>query len=112
MVHGGRRLRRQAAVHGPQPAAGLVPAPPPNSWTGGSSISALAGIAALHLLSGFVTPPAENINLAFRVHEGWEKIFPDFRVYRIFLLASSAALFFAVESALRRIGKKQGGQSK
>ena len=78
----------------------------------GSWLAALAGIAALHLLSGYVTPPAENINLAFRVHDGWERIFPDFRVYRIFLVAASAALFFTVEIALRRIWKKQGGQSR
>lgn len=67
----------------------------------GSWLKALAGIAALHVLSGFVTPAAENINLAFRVFEGWEKIFPDFQVYRLFLLAVSAVLFYAVELALR-----------
>jgi len=68
----------------------------------GSWLAALAGIAALHVLSGFVTPARENINLAFRVHEGWEKIFPDFQVYRLFLLAAAAALFYALERALRR----------
>jgi hypothetical protein len=75
----------------------------------GSWLAALAGMAALHLLSGFVTPAAENINLAFRVHEGWEKVFPDFQVYRLFLLAASAALFFAVERAARRFLTKRGG---
>jgi hypothetical protein len=71
------------------------------SFPRGSWRKALAGIAALHLLSGFVTPAAENINLAFRVFEGWEKIFPDFQVYRLFLLAAAAGLFYAVELALR-----------
>jgi hypothetical protein len=54
------------------------------------------------VLSGFVTPARENINLAFRVFEGWERIFPDFQVYRIFLLAVLAALFYASERFLRK----------
>jgi len=78
----------------------------------GSWLAALAGIAGLHLLSGYVTPPAENINLAFRVHESWVGIFPVFLFYRLFLLAASAALFFSVERAARRWGCKQGGPAK
>jgi hypothetical protein len=70
----------------------------------GSWRMALAGIAALHLLSRFVTPDRENINLAFRVFKGWGKIFPDFQVYRIFLLAAAASLFYAAERVLRRPG--------
>jgi hypothetical protein len=54
------------------------------------------------VLSGFATPPPENINIAFRVWDGWEKVFPDFQVYRLFLLAVTAALFWAVERAARR----------
>jgi hypothetical protein len=72
----------------------------------GSWLAALAGIAALHVFSGFVTPPAENINLAFRVHEGWEKIFPNFQVYRLFLLVATAALFFSLEHVVIYIKKK------
>jgi hypothetical protein len=71
----------------------------------GSWLQALAGIAALHVLSGFVTPARENINLAFRVFEGWEKIFPDFQVYRLFLLAAAAALFYALERVLSHVPK-------
>jgi hypothetical protein len=68
----------------------------------GSWLKALAGIASLHVLSGFVTPARENINLAFSVFTGWEKVFPDFQVYRLFLLAAAAFLFYAVERVLRR----------
>jgi len=67
----------------------------------GSWLAALAGITALHLLSGFITPEKENINLSFRVHEGWEQFFPRFQVYRLVLLASAAVLFYALERALR-----------
>jgi len=68
----------------------------------GSWLAALAGIAALHLLSVHFTPPKENVNLAFRVWDGWEKSFPDFQIYRLMLLALAAALFYAVERATRR----------
>jgi len=73
-----------------------------SGFPGGSWLAALTGLAALHVLSGFITPARENINLAFRVFEGWEKIFPDFQVYRLFLLATAAALFNAVERIARR----------
>lgn len=76
----------------------------------GSWLAALAGIAALHVLSGFVTPAPENINLAFRVFAGWEKIFPDFQVYRLFLLAAATALFYSLEMLLR-IGSPSGDKS-
>jgi hypothetical protein len=68
----------------------------------GSWLAALAGLAALHLLSGFITPPPDNVNLAFRVWSGWEKTFPDFQVYRLFMLAAAAVLFVIVEGAARR----------
>ena len=68
----------------------------------GSWLAALAGLAVLHILSGFITAPSENVNLAFRVWSGWEKTFPDFHVYRLFMLAVSAVLFFALELAARR----------
>lgn len=67
---------------------------PRHSW-----LAALAGIAALHVLSGYITPPAENINVAFRVHGSLKGVFPDFQVYRLFLLAAIAALFYALERA-------------
>jgi len=79
-------------------------------FPGSSWLKALAGLAALHVLSGFVTPARENINLAFRVFEGWEKIFPNFQVYRLFLLAVSAVLFYTVELLLR-IGFPSGDKS-
>jgi hypothetical protein len=76
---------------------------PRRSW-----LAALAGIAALHVLSGFITAPSENVNLAFRVWSGWEKTFPDFQLYRLFLLAVSAVLFFLVELAARRFLSVKG----
>lgn len=71
----------------------------------GCWLAALAGIAALHLLSGRLTPPAENINIAFRVHPSLQKVVPGFLAFRLLMLAGSAALFYVTERALRKIVK-------
>jgi hypothetical protein len=73
----------------------------------GCWLTALAGIAALHLLTGFVTPPAENINVAFRVHSSLKGIVPGFMAFRLLMLAGSAALFYASERALRKFVKNE-----
>lgn len=77
---------------------------PRRSW-----LAALAGIAALHLLSAHVTPPGENINVAFRVHPSLIGILPDFQAFRILLLVTIAALFRTVELAARRLLARRAG---
>ncbi len=74
----------------------------------GSWLAALAGIAALHLLSGYVTPPGQNINIAFGVHPSLKGILPDFQLFRLCVLAAAAVLFFELETAARRFCKGQG----
>jgi hypothetical protein len=71
----------------------------------GSWLAALAGIAALHLLTGYVTPANENINVAFSVHASLRKVFPDFLAFRLFMLAATAAFFYAGEFVMRKIVK-------
>jgi hypothetical protein len=62
-----------------------------------------AGLTALMLLTArLITPSAENVNLAFRVHEGWEKYFPNHIIYVAIMWSSSALVFFLTELALRR----------
>ncbi len=73
----------------------------------GCWLAALAGIAGLHWVSGLVTPPAENINVAFRVHPSLQGIVPGFLAFRVLMLAGSAALFYAAERALRKIVKRK-----
>lgn len=75
---------------------------PRRSW-----LAALAGIAALHLLSGRLTPAAENINVAFRVHPSLQRIVPGFLAFRILMLAGSAALFYGAERLMRRMVKSK-----
>jgi hypothetical protein len=69
----------------------------------GAWLTALAGIACLHVLSGFVTPPRENINIAFSVHGSLRPVFPSFQMFRLFMLAATAAFFCAGEWAIRAI---------
>jgi hypothetical protein len=65
---------------------------------------ALAALYLLHVASRWVTPEDENINLAFRVWQGWEGYFSSHRVYILLLMAGTGVLFFAVEFALRKSG--------
>lgn len=64
-----------------------------------AAVNALAAFAMLWGVCRLVTPPAANINLAFRVHEGWETYFPSYALYFAMLLAIAAAVFVTVERA-------------
>jgi len=65
----------------------------------GAAIKALAAMAALWAICRAVTPPAANVNLAFRVHEGWEAYFPSYALYFAMLLVITGAIFAGVERA-------------
>jgi hypothetical protein len=63
---------------------------------------ALGALAALVVVTRWMTPPSENVNLAFRVWPGWERWFPSHGAYLLFLACLSAATFLAVSAALKR----------
>jgi hypothetical protein len=65
---------------------------------------AASGLLGLHLLSKLVTPPAENINLAFAIWRGGERYFSSHTLYIVTLLAMSAAVFAAATPFLQRLG--------
>lgn len=65
---------------------------------------ALAALYLLHVVSRWLTPEDENINLAFRIWQGWEGYFPSHRVYILLLMAGTAVLFATVQFALRASG--------
>jgi len=65
----------------------------------GAALKALGAFAALWAVCRLVTPPAANVNLAFRVHEGWESYFPSYALYFALLFAIAAAIFAGVERA-------------
>jgi hypothetical protein len=60
-----------------------------------------AGLAALNLLCRSITPPAENVNLAFSVWPGWERLFPSHLLYLLVVFALCLGVFRLVEAALR-----------
>jgi len=63
---------------------------------------AVAALIALILVCRLVTPPHANVNVAFAVYPGWEKVFPSHLVYLAVMMAQSAGYFFLCEYALRR----------
>ena len=75
---------------------------------GGAWWQAVVSLYLLHLASRWVTPEAENINLAFRVWQGWEAYFPSHRVYILLLMAGAGVLFGGVEFVLRSTGFARG----
>ncbi|HPN10957.1 MAG TPA: hypothetical protein PLA65_02780 [Spirochaetota bacterium] len=62
---------------------------------------ALSMMLALAAITRLATPARENVNLAFRVHEGWEGIFPSYPLYVLMLLSLTAALFIVTGKLLR-----------
>ncbi len=73
-------------------------------WPKGVWWRAVLGNWALILLTHFVTPATDNVNLAFRVQDGWEHIFPGYLVYMAFLSAVGALVFLLVDWIARRLG--------
>jgi hypothetical protein len=69
---------------------------------------ATAGMGALVLITRITTPPQLNVNLAHRVHEGWETMFPSHLAYVLLLLCAASLVFIATEAIARKLlGKKK-----
>ena len=71
---------------------------PRHAWWQGT-----VGVALVMLAARMLTPPEFNVSLAFRVWQGWEDIFPDYRVYLVILLTTNAATFFILEQFFLRV---------
>lgn len=63
----------------------------------GTWARASAAVLGLLALTALVSPPEANVNLAFRVYTGWERIAPSHRVYLAALWSLATAVFFALE---------------
>ncbi len=59
-------------------------------------------LIGLILICRLVTPPAANVNVAFAVYPGVEKMFPSHPIYLAIMMMMSAAYFLICEYALRR----------
>jgi hypothetical protein len=63
---------------------------------------ACAGLLVLWLLSRALTPPAANVNVAWRAWYGWETEHVPYAVYALVLLAGTAGIFLLAERVLAR----------
>lgn len=70
---------------------------------------ATLGLVALQAATRWLTPPRFNVNLAHAVYPGWERLFPTYAAYYLFMLACGAAACFAAEALLRRVAAPAPG---
>jgi hypothetical protein len=68
-----------------------------NGWPRHSWLVASGGTAVLLGITRLVGSPERNANLAFRVHDGWEKWFASHPVYLATMWLGSALVFFVIE---------------
>lgn len=66
----------------------------------------LAGLAPVYLLSRWLTPPAENINLSHAIYPGSERHFPNYLSYVLSLAALYAISAGLFQVVARRLGCK------
>jgi len=64
---------------------------------------ALAGIAALHVLSRWLTPLDKNINLARDVWRGFDVVFPSHGSFLVAVAIALTLFFFGLERGLRSL---------
>lgn len=50
-----------------------------------------------------VTRPCENVNLAYRVHDGWERIFTNYWYYWLVCLLTAAVTLWLIQQLCRRV---------
>ncbi len=64
---------------------------------------ALMGVIALQIVTLFVTPAKDNINMVFRTQDGFEQYFPSHFWFEMMVLADSLVSFYFAELIIRRI---------
>ncbi len=70
---------------------------PKNSWWKSGLF-----ILLMFFVSKFFSNPRENVNLAFRVEDGWESQFPNYTSYLLLIYSSMLISFFLVEKIVRK----------
>lgn len=63
---------------------------------------AVVAFIALILVCRLVTPARANVNVAFAIYPGWEKVFASHPVYLATMMGLAATYFFICEYVLRR----------
>jgi hypothetical protein len=67
------------------------------------ALKTVAAFFALWVLCRLITPPAANVNLAFRVADGWAVYFPSYPRYAAMLLMALAAVCTIAQLLLARV---------
>jgi len=76
---------------------------PPRAW-----LSATLASAMLLVVTRVAGSPRTNVNLAFRVHDGWETYFGSHPSFLGLLLCASALVFFVVDRVVGRLVGRRG----
>lgn len=64
---------------------------------------ALLALVALYIVTRLVTPRGANVNIAWAVWPGWERIFPSYPIYFALLVGLCAGAFVTAERLIRRL---------
>lgn len=70
-------------------------------WPRGAWRASVAASAVLLVLTRLLTPAALNVNVAFRIHAGWETQFRSHLVFTFALLLASGSLAYGIERLAR-----------
>ena len=71
------------------------------------ALKTVAAFVALCVLCRLVTPPELNVNLAFRVADGWTPYFPSYPLYVAMLLAALTAMCVVAQWLLARVTRAE-----
>lgn len=63
----------------------------------------LIAFILLQILSRLSTDAKENVNLAFQIQEGWEKIFPSYPIYLLVIYLLLFFGFFGIEFLIQKL---------
>jgi len=66
-------------------------------WPRLTFLWATGGLLLLQQLCRLFTPPAANVNLAFSVYTGWERIYSSYRVFWLSMFVQSVLVYFLVD---------------
>lgn len=63
---------------------------------------AVVALIILILICRLATPPTANVNVAFAIYPGWQRLYPNHPVYLLTMMCLAAGYFFVIECVLRR----------
>ncbi len=79
----------------------------PGTW-----IAATVGLIASQFLTRLITPAEANVNVAWRVPDGWTEVFPHYLTYIVLVDGAAALLFGIIEGSWRALcGERDGCQT-